>query len=68
MAILGAETRQDLETQGSDDAGTATFVAPAQHSQWVNGVSYWQDYLTIIDIQNGENAQNSQAPGLRSAS
>jgi hypothetical protein len=28
-----------------------SFIAPAIGAEWVSAVSYWHDYLTVIDVQ-----------------
>jgi hypothetical protein len=45
----------------AESAGTSTQGA-AKGAHWVNGISYWQDYMTIIELED------FQAPGLRPAS
>jgi hypothetical protein len=48
-------------TGPSGSAGTPA-EGTAKGAHWVNGISYWQDYMTIIELEE------LSAPGLRPAS
>lgn len=51
-----------VASKAATDDGAIAGPTGAQGGYWVNGISYWQDYMTIIELEQ------SEAPGLRPAS
>lgn len=52
----------DIIAEEGFDENAASLDDAAVTPQWVNRISYWQDYMTIIELEE------TPAPGLRPAS